>query len=70
MRMYRGFYRLKLRKEQCEKLEELLRERWGAREIVFKQVHPGYWKVSFLVENNRMVYALRNIVENYGGKSL
>ena len=66
--MYRGYYRLKMGKEECAKLEELLRERWEAKEVVFKEVCPGRWKLSFLVESNRMVFALEKIVESYGGK--
>jgi len=66
--IYKAFFRFKLDEEHIPKIEELLREKWAATDISLRKLRRGYWRLSFVTNDNRKLFAFRQIVENYGGR--
>ena len=65
--MYKGHYEVLLGEEGVSKIEELLRERWHAKEIVISRFKDG-WKISFLTDDRKKIFILFGIIGQYGGE--
>jgi len=65
--MYRGRFDVLLGEEEVSKIEEMLRERWHAKEIVVSKFKDG-WRITFLTEDRKKIFTLFGIIERYGGE--
>ena len=65
--MYRGRFDVLLGGEKVSKIEEILRERWHAKEIVVSKFKDG-WRITFLTEDRKKIFTLFGIIERYGGE--
>ena len=66
--MYRGIYEFELDAEKCTKVLEMLREKLKANNISLIERPNGTWHLSFVVDNNRKVFAVKQVIRNYDGK--
>ena len=62
---------IRIQDDKVDKLQELLSDKWHAEDIVFRQLAlPNYYRVEFLVNSPRKIFAFKKIVEQYGGRVL
>lgn len=67
--MYAAKLTIKINRDKIAKLEEMLIEKWNAENITFKEL-AGVWRISFVTQDNRKVFAFEKVVNNYGGTVL
>lgn len=67
--MYRAHLSIRINRESLSKIEEMLREKWNAENITFEEL-AGVWRISFVTQDNRKVFAFEKVVNNYGGTVL
>lgn len=65
--MYKGHYEVLLGEEEVSKIEEMLREKWNAKEIVISKFKNG-WKITFLTDDRKKIFRLLWIIRQYGGE--
>jgi len=65
--MYKGHYEVLLGEEEVSKIEEMLREKWNAKEIAISRYKNG-WKITFLTNDRKKVFRLLWIIRQYGGE--
>ena len=66
--MYRGIYEFEIKAEKCNKIEEMLCEKLKAKKITLRRTSQGLYRLSFTVDNNRKIFAVKKVIEYYDGK--
>jgi hypothetical protein len=67
--MYKGHYRIILGKEEIDKIEKMLREKWHVEDLNI--IHClVYWELSFLTDDYKKAYKMFEIIKRYKGTVL
>jgi len=56
-----------LGEEEVSKIEEMLREKWHAEEVVVSSYKDG-WKISFLIDDYKKIFVFFDIIKQYRGE--